>query len=94
MLERPIRRIELPATIGGSDMALACLRPDGSRELVHLDVPGEPLDLKLSLKAYQPTDDGFPAGLEMAKDLFDWFDRLRGDSHLVFANMLFGSILH
>ena len=83
MLERPIRRIALSATIGDSDMALACLRPDGSREGVHLDVPGESLDLKLILKAYQPTDVGLPAELEMAKDLFAW---LRGDSHLVFAN--------
>lgn len=83
MIKRPIRRIALSATIGDSDMALACLRPDSSREGIHLDVPGEQLDLKLLLKAYQPTDDGMPAELEMAKDLFDW---LRGDSHLVFAN--------
>lgn len=83
MLDRPIRRIALSATIGDSDMALVCLRPDGSQEGIHLDVPGEQLDLKLLLKAYQPSDDGLPAELDMAKDLFDW---LRGDSHLVFAN--------
>lgn len=83
MLGRSVRRIALSATIGDSDMALACLRPDGSQEGIHLDVAGKQLDLKLLLKAYQSREDGLPASLEMGQDLFGW---LRGDSHLVFAN--------
>ncbi len=83
LLKRPLKRIALSATIGDPDMALDFLRPDKSREGIHLDVSGESLDLKLLVKAYQMEDELLPASRQMAEDLFDW---LRGDSHLVFGN--------
>lgn len=83
LLERPLRRIALSATIGDPQMALQYLRPDSSISGTHLDVEGEGLNLKLQLKTYTPQKGDLPSVYGMATDLFEW---LRGSNNLVFGN--------
>lgn len=84
LIERPLCRVALSATIGDPNMALQYLRPDGARPGVHLDVTHESMSLQLALKTYLPQNGGEqPVYIEMAQDLYDG---LRGSSHLVFAN--------
>lgn len=84
LVEHPLCRIALSATIGDPEMALGYLRPAGGRPGVHLEVAHEGMNLQLSLKTFSPDEDaGLPATLAMAKDLYPL---LKGHSNLVFAN--------
>lgn len=84
LVEHPLCRIGLSATIGDPEVALAYLRPAGGRSGVHLEVANEGMNLQLSLKAFSPDEGaGLPATVAMAKDLYP---ALRGNRNLVFAN--------
>lgn len=83
LIERPLIRIALSATIGNTDMALKYLRSDSSRPSMHLDASGEKTKLQMVLKAFTTDKEDMPALFSMAQYLFQ---ELRGESHLVFAN--------
>lgn len=82
--ERSICRIALSATIGDSAMALRYLRPDSSKNGVHIDVENSELKLQLSVKAFSVNEaSGVPVTAHMASDLYS---PLSGENNLVFAN--------
>lgn len=84
ILNRPICRVALSATIGDADMALKYLRPCRSRKAVHIDADNKILSLKISVKGFSADDDsGGSSSASMAKDLYD---PLNGHNNLVFGN--------
>lgn len=84
LLDRQLPRIALSATIGDAKIALKALRPGGDFPGQHLHSDGAELDLHLALKTFAPALKApVPFSNLAAEELYQ---RLRGDSHLVFAN--------
>ncbi len=98
LLERfnePIPRIALSATLGDMDGVRSALRPNKSLDCTLIKGSGAGSSLKFQLRGYidrppaaEPSDEEYfntdiPADQQVACDLFE---KLRGDSNLVFAN--------
>lgn len=84
LLGKTLPRTALSATIGNPQIALAALRPASNFLSQHLSSDGEHLDLRLGVKTMPTLDSDEIGFLDKASD--ELFDRLRGESHLVFAN--------
>lgn len=84
LLGRTLPRIALSATIGDAKTALMALRPASDFPGEHLDSDGAEMDLQLVLKTFAPEHQSEEQFSHLVAQ--ELFRRLRGKSHLVFAN--------